>query len=365
MMARADGLKIIYYPEHGGHDPAGLHPYQPHFPTYYAEVAERGRLIHQAVQEANLGPLITPEDFGRPPILAVHTPDLVTLLETAYTTLAKIEGRSRPVIPDTFLLHQSPRYRPHSLYGQLGHHCFDTSSPIFEQSWNAAYWSTQTALTAASRVFVEGGVAYALCRPPGHHASANVYGGFCYLNNVAIAANWLTQAHKRVAIVDVDYHHGNGTQAIFYERDDVFFCSLHVHPDFDYPYYWGYADEVGSGRGQGHNLNLPLPLATNEESYLETLHRALLRVAAYQPDYLFISLGLDTAEGDPVGGFCLQTESFAKMGRVFADLRLPTIIVQEGGYLLPTLGQNVVAFLSAWKVNEGDGPIVKPFSEIV
>lgn len=345
----AEGLTIVYYPEHEGHDPAGLHPYQPHFPTYYAEVAERGRLIYQAVQAANLGPIIRPEDFGRSPILATHTAELVTLLETAYEKLAKIEGRSRPVIPDTFSLHRPANRRSLSFYGQLGNHCFDTSSPIFEQTWNVAYWSAQVALTAASRAFVEGGVAYALCRPPGHHASANLYGGFCYLNNVAIAADWLSRAAKRVAIVDVDYHHGNGTQAIFYERDDVFFSSLHVHPDLDYPYFWGYEDEVGSGRGQGYNLNSPLPLATTEESYLEALHRALLPVVAYQPDYLLISLGLDTAEGDPVGGFRLQTESFAKMGRLFADLALPTIIVQEGGYLLPALGQNVVAFLSAWK----------------
>jgi acetoin utilization deacetylase AcuC-like enzyme len=188
-------------------------------------------------------------------------------------------------------------------------------------------------------------VAYALCRPPGHHATANLYGGFCYLNNAAIAAHWLAMQGQRVAVVDVDYHHGNGTQAIFYGRDDVFFCSIHADPADDYPYHWGYAAVRGEGAGEGYNLNVPLPLGTGEATYLPALERGLQAVADFRPDVVVVSLGVDTAEGDPVSQFRLQTETFRRMGQMFAGLARPLVIVQEGGYLLVKLGENVVSFL--------------------
>jgi acetoin utilization deacetylase AcuC-like enzyme len=269
----------------------------------------------------------------------------LALLQTAYQDLAAEEGQPRPVIPDTYLVGQAARQTPRTIYGRLGLHCFDTSSPIFEHTWEVAYWSGQVALNAAAAALGGERVAYGLCRPPGHHATANLYGGFCYLNNAAIAAHWLAGQGKRVAIVDVDYHHGNGTQAIFYGRDDVFFCSIHADPADDYPYHWGYADERGEGAGEGYNLNIPLPLGTGEATYLPALERVLQRVADYRPDVVVVSLGVDTAEGDPVSLFRLQTETFRRMGQMFAGLGGPLVIVQEGGYLLIKLGENVVSFL--------------------
>ncbi len=208
-----------------------------------------------------------------------------------------------------------------------------------------------------------GETAYALCRPPGHHAAADLYGGFCYLNNAAIAARSLASeagatrlppdkggavAPTKMAILDIDYHHGNGTQEIFYADPSVLFCSLHAHPDDDYPYYWGEADERGEGAGEGYNRNWPLPQETDDAVYLAALDEALAVIRAFAPRYLVVSAGFDIAAGDPVGGFNVTREGFNAIGRRIAALSLPTTIVQEGGYLLETLGENAAAFLRAF-----------------
>lgn len=341
-------LKTFYHPDHIYHDPDSLNtPDQPSGGAF-SEVAQRALIIHAVLQRASLGPIFPPVDFQMGPIEAVHTPDLLRLLQTAYQTHAAQTGRAEPLMPDTFALGRFSVQMPRSIPGQLGAYCFGIYTPIFERTWEAAYWSTQVALTAAAQVTAGDRLAYALCRPPGHHAAADMFGGFCYLNNVAIAADWLARSGRRVAIVDVDYHHGNGTQAIFYDRADVLFCSLHADPHDEYPYYWGYADETGTGSGEGANYNYPLPFGTDEETYLAALDDALTEVRHFSPDILLISLGLDTFVSDPVvtpgGGFKLQTDSYARIGQRFATLNLPTVVIQEGGYYLEALGANVISF---------------------
>lgn len=340
-------MHTFYHPDHIRHDPVKLHhPDLPQRNAYYAETAQRGLLIHEAIETAAFGPITKPGDFGLEPIGAIHDYEMLVLLQNAYER-AKLEEGSESAIPNTFDVRHTPRRRLYAIWSQLGHYCFDTSSPIFEHTWDVAYWSAQTAISAAALVMASGEqAAYGLCRPPGHHAAANLYGGFCYLNNAAIAANWLVQQGQRVAILDLDYHHGNGTQAIFYGRSDVLFLSIHADPLYEYPYYWGYADEYGQDAGTGFNHNYPLSRGCQENEYMEALADARRKVQAFVPDTLLISLGVDTYIDDPVGGFRLQTDTFTRLGVVIAAFDLPTVVIQEGGYALSHLGQNVVSFLS-------------------
>lgn len=344
-------MHTFYYPGHMQHDPATIHRADDEqWNRYYAEVASRGQIVHDAILAANLGPITHPGDFGLSPIQDVHAHEMITLLQNAYEQM-KLEMGREVAIPETFSLRPRSKRHHYSIFGQLGYYCFDTSSPIFAHTWDAAYWSAQTAVSAAALLLANQAatpptVVYALCRPPGHHASAEQFGGFCYLNNTAIAANWLVQQGQRVAILDVDYHHGNGTQEIFYGRSDVLFVSIHADPRYEYPYYWGFADEYGYGSGYGFNHNLPLPPGTQGPAYLSALIKALTHVRAFVPDTLLVSLGVDTGAGDPTGTFLLESPDFHEIGRQIGCLGLPTAVIQEGGYRLDTLGQHVTAFLA-------------------
>lgn len=279
-----------------------------------------------------------PLDFGPGPIAAVHSEGFLDFLQTAYARFAELKEGPRPAVPDTFAVRRGGGPVPRHIWGQLGHYCNDVLTPIMAYTWEAAYWSAQAGLTAARAIAQGAPLAYALCRPPGHHAARDLYGGYCYLNNAAIAAQWLATRGRRVAILDIDYHHGDGTQAIFYHRPDVFFCSLHAHPDDEYPYYCGYEHERGEGAGIGTTLNLPLPLATTGDRYLEKLDQGLAAIAAFEPDVLIVSLGFDTLAGDPQGGFRLEPNAFITIGRRLSALGVPILLIQEGGYLLPALG---------------------------
>lgn len=339
-------MHILYDPNHVVHNPAILHrPDVPHATNYYNEIAERGLTIHQALTAVNLGPIAAATDFGIEPLLQVHRHDMVAFLQTAYDRMLTEENKS-VALPETFSLHRQPRHRPISVLGQLGYYAFDIGSPIFANTWEAVYGSAQLALSATAVVLAaETRVAYALCRPPGHHAGADFYGGFCYLNNTAIAAQWLVEAGQRVAILDLDYHHGNGTQAIFYGRADVLTCSIHADPLYEYPYYWGFADEYGTGAGENYNVNFPLPRGTQEAPYMTALAEALRHVRAFVPDTLLIAFGADTLAGDPAGGFNLTVASYGRLAAKIAALGFPTVIIQEGGYALPQLGDCVRSFL--------------------
>jgi len=317
------------------------------YPFYMDEVPARAWKILEAVQEAQLGPVVAPSDYGLEPILAVHDRDFVDFLRTAYDeSRSYLEGNGA-MFPLTFATRHRGR-KPSTFLGRRGYYAFGIYSPILEGTWEAVYWSAQCALTAADQIRQGEQAAYALCRPPGHHAGVDLYDGFCYLNNAAIAARYLQTAGEKVAILDIDYHHGNGTQMIFYDDPSVLFCSLHADPDVAYPYYWGYADEKGEGEAEGTNRNFPLRPGTDDLAYLETVDEALRAIGDFAPDYLIVSLGFDTEVNDPVdpiGGFSITSDGFRRIGERVAGLGLPTVVVQEGGYLLSMLGQNAVAFL--------------------
>jgi acetoin utilization deacetylase AcuC-like enzyme len=226
----------------------------------------------------------------------------------------------------------------------------DAAAPISDGTWNSVCWSAWTAVHAAGLILEGEQSAYALCRPPGHHAFSDMAGGFCYLNNTAIGAQRLRGAHDRVAILDVDLHHGNGTQSIFYARDDVLTVSIHADPLRFYPFFWGYADEQGKGEGLGYNLNLPLQRGSGDAEFLLALDIAIERIRGFAPGALVIALGLDAFEGDPFGGLRISTSGFRVIAaRIASGLRVPTLIVQEGGYLCDELGENLSQFLQGFQ----------------
>ncbi|NTT85926.1 histone deacetylase family protein [Tabrizicola fusiformis] len=286
-----------------------------------------------------------PQDHGMGPIAALHSAEYLTFLRTAHARWSRIEGASDEIVPNIHPASRSDGY-PKSVLGQAGYHQADTSCPISAGTWEAAYWSAQTALSAA-RVISEGArAAYALCRPPGHHAFADLAGGFCFLNNAGIAAEALRLRGLRPAILDVDVHHGNGTQGIFYARKDVLTVSIHADPARFYPFYWGHAHERGAGEGLGYNLNLPLPRGIGDADYLAALEQGLQAVDSFGADVIVVALGLDAHEDDPFQGFRVTTPGFARIAAAIAARGLPVLVVQEGGYLSPALGGNLTSFLS-------------------
>ena len=290
--------------------------------------------------------LAAPADAGLGPIAAVHSPEYLTFLRNIYTRWQRIEGAGPEVIPNIHPANRSDSY-PKSATGQSGYHQADTACPIGEHTWESAYWSAQTAISAADELR-NGRLVYALCRPPGHHAFGDMAGGFCFLNNAAIAARRSQAAGKRVAILDVDVHHGNGTQGIFYTDPSILTVSIHADPARFYPFFWGHAHERGTGDGLGYNLNLPLPRGTDDAAYLRALAIALARIADFGADTLVVALGLDAHEGDPFKGFAITTAGFARIAAAIAAMRLPTLLVQEGGYLSDDLGKNLTSFLAGF-----------------
>jgi acetoin utilization deacetylase AcuC-like enzyme len=309
----------------------------------YAEHPGRARDLLAAI-----GPAEAPADRGEAPLLRVHSPAYVDFLKRAWSDW-RAAGR-----PGDAAAYAWPvvRRRPLDLDridARLGAFSFDGSTPIAEGTWSSAYWAAQTALAGVEAVMGGERAACALCRPPGHHAGADYMGGYCYLNNAAIAAEAaITAGRKRVAILDVDYHHGNGTQDIFYERGDVLFVSIHADPRTDYPFFWGHADELGEGLGEGANLNLPLPQGTGRRDYEAALDTALAAIAAFGAELLVCSYGADTFSGDPISFFTLETADYPVLAMRVGSLGLPTMVVMEGGYAVDALGANLAAFLSGF-----------------
>lgn len=311
------------------------------------EVPERATALLAAVRVAG-HEVIVPDDLGPGARAAVHSPEYLQFLEHIAERWSRIEGASQEVIPNVHPVRHAGGY-PDSAVGQAGFHMADTACPISHGTWEAACAAANAAAHGAQMVIDGEEAAYVLCRPPGHHAFADMAGGFCFLNNSAIAAQQLRERWDRVAILDVDVHHGNGTQGIFYDRGDVLTVSLHADPIRFYPFFWGYAQERGAGAGEGCNLNLPLPRGTGDDDYLDALETAFKRIAAFAPGALVVALGLDAYEGDPLVGLAITTEGFGAIGQAVGALGLPTLLVQEGGYLSPALGDNLASFLAGFE----------------
>ena len=289
-----------------------------------------------------------PPDHGEGPILRVHPREYLDFLRSAHDDW-RAAGREGDALPYAFPVARRRTLRLDRIDARLGRYSYDTCTPIGEGAWQTAYWSAQSALSALGAVIEGDHTAFALCRPPGHHAGADYYGGYCFLNTAAIAAEAAIAAgRRRVAILDIDYHHGNGTQDIFYARSDVLFASIHADPATDYPFYWGHADEGGEGEGEGTTLNLPLPRGTSMAEFGAALDRALEAIAAHAPDLLICSYGADTFAGDPISYFSIETADYPVIARRIASLDLPTLIVMEGGYAVDALGRNVAAFLEGF-----------------
>ena len=291
-----------------------------------------------------IGQVEQPADHGLEPLLRVHAADYLQFLQSAFRDW-RDAGREGDAFPYTFPVVGRRPLKLDRIDARLGQYAFDTSTPIAEGSWDAAYWGAQTALSALYSILAGERAAFAFTRPPGHHAGRDYLGGYSYLNNAAIAAEAaIARGRKRVAILDVDYHHGNGTQDIVQGRDGIWFASIHANPRTDYPYFWGHADESG-----GNILNLPLPRGTDWSAYQPALADALEWIGRAAPNLLIVSYGADTYGGDPISHFRLQTEDYTTMARRIAALGPPTLIVMEGGYALEALGANVAAFLGGFK----------------
>lgn len=317
------------------------------------EKPERAEMILRSVQEVGLGEVIPPEDFGLEPILRVHDSEFVTFLQTAYSEWLEGFGE-HDALPLNWAVrgfspHISEIRIPKTVEGKLSYYSFDAATPITAGTWQAATSSVNVALTAQRLVSSGERAAFALCRPPGHHAARDLYGGYCFLNNAAVAAQAFADEGKRVALLDVDYHHGNGTQSIFYDRSDIFYISLHADPAYDYPYFSGYADERGVGEGEGFNLNLPLPLGTDWQGYKKALQTASAQIQNFAPDVLLVSLGVDIFVDDPISSFTLQAQDFSELGARLASPGLPTLFVMEGGYAVEALGKNVANVLAGFE----------------
>jgi acetoin utilization deacetylase AcuC-like enzyme len=338
-------MKVIYTERHKEHAPVWEFAQGAYRP--YPEVPERVERIRQALEAVDWSEVVEPDPYPLDAIETVHDRDYLRFLEEAYSAWEEAFGASdKGLVPDTFVVRGQGR-RPDDLLHQAGYYCFETQTPIVGGTYSAALGSAWCALTGADLLLGGERSAYALCRPPGHHASRNLYGGFCYLNNAALAAARLAGG-GRVAVLDVDYHHGNGTQDIFYGTEAVLFVSIHADTNHEYPFFSGSAEETGEDAGLGYTRNYPLEQGVEEGPYLEVLDRALADVRVYRPAYLVVSLGVDTLEEDPLGKFALTRESLRTVGERIEGLGIPTLLVQEGGYSLDGIGESVVNALEAF-----------------
>jgi len=307
----------------------------------YVETPARVDAIARELEGSPLVQFVKPRRFDERHIRAVHDADFVNYLARMCRTLKPGEL----VYPYVFPLRR-PDKKPREMAVRAGYYCMDTFTPLSSGAYDAARSAVDVAVTGALYLLHGHRVVYALCRPPGHHAERRVFGGFCYFNNAAIAADVLAR-HGRVALLDLDYHHGNGSQDIFYERSDVLFVSIHGHPNRAYPYFSGFEDETGTGEGTGYNLNIPLPERASDEAYAKALSRALAAVTRFEPRFLVISLGLDIAKNDPTGDFSCTGRTFERIGAELAAVGVPILAVQEGGYNTRQIGAHARRFFHA------------------
>jgi acetoin utilization deacetylase AcuC-like enzyme len=313
------------------------------------ECPERAEMVVERVRAVGLGDVMAPSHFGLAPVHKVHDPGFVEFLKSAWSDWTAA-GNLGEAIPDCWPARRMSQRCPVGISGKLGYYAMAGETSISAGTWEAARAAADVAVTAASHVEKGARSAFALCRPPGHHAARDLYGGYCFLNNAAIAAQFMRgRGADRVAILDVDFHHGNGTQDIFYDRSDVLYVSLHGDPAHAFPYFSGYADETGAGAGTGFTMNLPLKPGTGFAAWSQALASALERIRAFAPDALVVSLGVDTFEHDPISFFRLKSEDFSTYGRMIGAGKWPTLFVFEGGYAVADVGVNAVNVLTGFE----------------
>jgi acetoin utilization deacetylase AcuC-like enzyme len=348
-------MQVVYSPSHLGHDITHETFMGVAIPAN--EVAERAEIIRETLDADGGFPRSEPTEHGEGPITAVHDTGLVRFLSEAWSELRR-QGLPRPFLTaDTFPNRQMFHgmsdeaierlvREPEHAAGRAGFWGLDTAVPLVAGTYVAALGAVDVALSTADLVLGGATAAYGLCRPPGHHAARSMYGGYCFFNNAAIATEAIVKATgERVAILDVDYHHGNGSQQIFWRRGDVRYVSIHADPERAYPYFLGRADETGEGEGAGENLNLPLRAGATNEEYLVAVDRAIEAIGAVPGSIVVVSLGFDTYGLDPIGDFALTTDVYHEVGRRVAALGRRLVILQEGGYHRPSLGENARAWL--------------------
>lgn len=313
------------------------------------ERPERMEYILNEIKTRKLGAILDPVNFDMDIIYKIHDKKYVDFLNNAWNEWVALgfKGEAIPTVYPSRSMNSD--VVPTFIEGKLGYYCLANETSISEGTVEAAYESVKVALTAADMLDEEKSV-FALCRPPGHHASKDQYGGYCFFNNVAIAAEKLKEkGAKRIFILDIDFHHGNGTQAIFYDRSDVFFVSLHGDPKNAFPHFLGHADEKGSGEGVGYNCNYPMPPGTPYDVWTKSLDDSISKIQNFSPDALIVSLGVDTYENDPISFFKLKSDDFFDVGRKIASINLPTLFVMEGGYAIKEIGVNTVNTLKGFE----------------
>jgi acetoin utilization deacetylase AcuC-like enzyme len=338
-------VKAVYSDKHSSHDPQFFLVRGQVKRT--TEQPERAVRLLKGLNDGN-HTIIAPTEFGQGPRARVHSAEYLRFLEEGWDEWTRLADYGAEMIANFHPNRVAGAYPTH-IIGKLGWHTADTACPIGPGTYAGACASTDVAATAAQMVLDGEDAVYALCRPPGHHAYRDMAGGFCFMNNSAIAAEHLRQKHERVVILDVDVHHGNGTQGIFYERPDVLTVSIHADPVGYYPFVWGYAHERGEGNGLGANLNIPLPHGTGDDGYIEAMKIAAKTIKAFAPTALVVALGLDASEKDPLAALKVTTAGFARIGAELAQLGLPTVLVQEGGYLSDILGANLTSTLKGFE----------------
>ena len=335
---------VITTSDHVLHDPATMAPLADGRPFY--DRAVRVQELMRTVDKLGLPKEAAP-DHGLAPIAAIHDPGYLQFLETSYAQAQSTTLAGPALRPGAYAVRHLQK-RPDHIVGQAGYYLSGVGVPVLEGTWQASKRSAHVAVEGAKRILGGAREAYALCRPSGHHAYGDLAGGFCYLNNAAIAAQTLVAGGAKPAILDVDVHHGNGTQAILYERDDIFFCSVHSDPRQLYPWYAGYADETGSGRGLGSNLNVPLQAGTVNDGFVAAIDRGLAAIRQFGADVLIISLGFDAQAGDPTANLAVTADGFREIGKHIGAFDTPVLLVQEGGYLVEKLAENLEAFLGGF-----------------
>ena len=339
-------MKIVRSDDHLKHFPKGeltggvfVRPF---------ECPERWQHIMDRLGERCFKDYVDPSKLDMGPVKQIHDEGFLEFLETVWGKWTA-EGYAGEVMPTCFPARRMQVRKPEQVDGLVGYYALAIETAITSGTWEATQASAAIAQSAQRLISGGESSAFALCRPPGHHAASDMYGGYCFLNNAAIAAQmFLNDGAKRVAILDPDFHHGNGTQDIFYHRNDVLFASLHGEPEHAFPHFLGYKDETGAGKGEGFNVNYAMAPGTGYDIWSAAMDDAISRIRDYSPDALVVSLGVDTFERDPISFFKLKSDDFTDYGSRIAKLKLPTLFCMEGGYAVAEIGVNTVNVLEGF-----------------